>query len=109
MACIKGIAALPQTRRPVALFSDSSYVVNGISKGWAKGWKKRGWKKSDGTPAVNPDLWQELLNLTADIAITFHWVKGHSGHPLNERCDELAVQSARGAERIPDNGYKGAA
>ena len=105
MACIKGISALPQTDRPVALFSDSSYVVNGISKGWAKGWRKRGWKKSDGNPAINPDLWAQLLDLTEGLNITFHWVKGHAGHPLNERCDELAVQSARGDELIEDTGY----
>jgi len=106
MACIKGIAALTQTDRPVALFSDSSYVVNGISKGWAKGWRKRGWKKSDGNPAINPDLWGQLLDLTSDLTISFHWVKGHAGHPLNERCDELAVQSARGEDLIEDRGYK---
>jgi len=109
MACIKGISALPQTDRPVALFSDSSYVVNGISKGWAKGWRKRGWKKSDGNPAINPDLWAQLLELTENLKISFYWVKGHAGHPLNERCDELAVQSARGNELIEDKGYTGSA
>ncbi len=107
MACIKGITALSQPDRPVALFSDSSYVVNGISKGWAKGWRKRGWKKSDGNPAVNPDLWEQLLDLTDGLTISFYWVKGHAGHPLNERCDELAVQSARGNNLIEDTGYKG--
>ena len=106
-ACIKAIEALSQTDRPVALFSDSSYVVNGISKGWAGGWRKRGWKKSDGKPAVNPDLWERLLDLTADLNISFHWVKGHAGHPLNERCDELAVQSARGKNLVEDTGYSG--
>lgn len=105
MACIKGIGALSATDRPVALFSDSSYVVNGISKGWAKGWRKRGWKKSDGNPAINPDLWKQLLDLTNDLKISFHWVKGHAGHPLNERCDELAVQSARGENLFEDKGY----
>ena len=106
-ACIKALEALSQTDRPVALFSDSSYVVNGISKGWARGWRKRGWKKSDGKPAVNPDLWERLLDLTADLNISFHWVKGHAGHPLNERCDELAVQSARGNNLVEDTGYSG--
>ncbi len=106
-ACIKAIEALSQTDRPVALFSDSSYVVNGIRKGWARGWRKRGWKKSDGKPAVNPDLWERLLDLTADLNISFHWVKGHAGHPLNERCDELAVQSARGKNLVEDTGYSG--
>ncbi len=105
MACIKGIEALPSREQSVALFSDSKYVVNGISKGWARGWRRRGWKKSDGTPAMNADLWERLLDLTEDLDISFHWVKGHAGHPLNERCDQLAVQSARGEELQPDNGY----
>lgn len=107
MACIKGISALPVTDRPVALFSDSSYVVNGYSKGWAKGWRKRGWLKSDGKAAVNSDLWKQLLDITKNLQISFHWVKGHAGHPLNERCDELAVQSARGNDLIEDVGYEG--
>ena len=107
MACIKGIEALPSRKKKVALFSDSKYVVNGISKGWARGWRKRGWKKSDGKPAVNPDLWGMLLDLIQGLDISFHWVKGHAGHPLNERCDQLAVQSARGEDLVEDSGYKG--
>ncbi len=106
MACIKGIEALDKTNRPIALFSDSSYVVNGISKGWAKGWRKRNWMKSDGQPAINPDLWEQLLDLTENLTISFHWVKGHAGHPLNERCDQLAVQNARGEDLVKDEGYK---
>ena len=107
MACIKGIEALPTRTEAVALFSDSKYVVNGISKGWAQGWRKRGWLKSDGNPAVNSDLWAKLLDLTEGLDISFHWVKGHAGHPLNERCDQLAVQSARGETLQLDSGYKG--
>ncbi|MEA3468468.1 MAG: ribonuclease HI [Thermodesulfobacteriota bacterium] len=107
MACIQGIEALPSRKRKVALFSDSKYVVNGISKGWAREWRKRGWLKSDGKPAVNPDLWEMLLDLTQGLDISFHWVKGHAGHPLNERCDQLAVQSARGDGLVEDFGYKG--
>lgn len=107
MACIKALESLHDTSRPVALFSDSSYVVNGISKGWARGWRKRGWMKSDGKPAVNPDLWERLLESTEHLDITFHWVKGHAGHPLNERCDQLAVQSAKGDHLIEDEGYQG--
>ncbi len=106
MACIKGIEALPTRERKVALFSDSSYVVNGISKGWAKGWRKKGWRKSDGQPAMNPDLWEHLLGLIQGLNISFHWVKGHAGHPLNERCDQLAVQSARGKNLEEDLGYR---
>lgn len=106
MACVKGIEALSSRTEPVALFSDSKYVVNGISKGWAKGWRKRGWVKSDGNPAVNADLWAKLLDLIEKLTISFHWVKGHAGHPLNERCDQLAVQSARGDDLLVDSGYK---
>ncbi len=105
MACIKGISALPRRDGTVALFSDSKYVVNGISKGWAVGWRKRGWLKSDGKPAINSDLWAELLDLIDGLDIRFHWVKGHAGHPLNERCDRLAVQSARGKSLQEDRGY----
>ncbi len=107
MACIKGIEALPTRSKTVALFSDSKYVVNGISKGWAKSWRKRGWLKSDGKPAVNSDLWAILLDIIEGLAITFHWVKGHAGNPLNERCDKLAVSSARGDNLPVDSGYKG--
>lgn len=107
MACIKGIEALPSSSEKVALFSDSQYVVNGISKGWAKAWRRRNWLKSDGNPAVNADLWARLLDLTEGIDIVFNWVKGHAGHPLNERCDQLAVQSARGENLKVDSGYKG--
>jgi ribonuclease HI len=106
MACIKGIESLTDKSRPIALFSDSSYVVNGISKGWAKGWRKRNWMKSDGQPAINPDLWEQLLDLTENLEISFHWVKGHAGHPLNERCDQLAVQSARGENLVEDKEYR---
>lgn len=106
MACLKGIAALPDRSGTVALFSDSKYVVNGISKGWAKGWRKRGWLKSDGKPAINADLWEALLDAIEGLDISFHWVKGHAGHPLNERCDELAVQSARGTSLQEDVGYR---
>ncbi len=107
MACIKGIEALPSRKKKVVLFSDSKYVVNGISKGWARAWRNRGWLKSDGKFAVNPDLWERLLDLTQGLAISFHWVKGHAGHPLNERCDQLAVQSARGDDLVEDSGYQG--
>ncbi len=107
MACIKGIEALPSSTEPVALFSDSKYVVNGISRGWATGWRKRGWRKADGSPAVNADLWERLLDLIEGLDISFNWIKGHAGHPLNERCDQLAVQSARGGGLKPDNGYMG--
>ena len=87
------IQALSALKFPckVKLTTDSRYVVDGIEKGWAKGWKKRGWKKSDGKPALNPDLWERLLELLEVHDVEFCWIKGHDGHPENERCDRLAV------------------
>lgn len=107
MGCIVALQKLERREAPIMLYSDSSYVVNGITKGWAKGWQKRGWIKSDHKPAVNPDLWQQLLELIAPLQITFNWVKGHAGNPLNERCDQLAVASARQGRLPPDLGYSG--
>lgn len=87
------ITALEALKYPceVRITTDSKYVVDGISKGWAVGWKKRGWKKSDGKPALNPDLWERLLALLEVHKAEFVWIKGHAGHPENERCDRLAV------------------
>ncbi len=86
------IEALSKLKSPcdVTLTSDSKYVCDGITKGWAQSWKKKGWKKSDGSPALNVDLWEKLLELCAYHNVTFAWVKGHAGHPYNERCDEMA-------------------
>jgi ribonuclease HI len=106
MACIAALRALKSRDRPITIFSDSSYVVNGISKGWAANWRRRGWIKADGKPAVNPDLWQELLNLVTGLDITFQWVRGHAGNPLNERCDELAVTTARQDNLPVDTEYE---
>ena len=75
----------------VVLTTDSQYLVNGMTKGWAKSWKKNGWIKSDKKPALNSDLWERLLELDEIHNIKFVWVKGHAGHPENERCDRLAV------------------
>lgn len=106
MACIVALREVSPRDKPITLYSDSSYVVNGITKKWAVGWRKRGWIKSDGKPAINPDLWRELLELTEELTVTFCWVKGHAGHPLNERCDELAVSSARKSGLPVDEGYE---
>lgn len=75
--------------------SDSQYVINGLEKGWAKGWRARGWKKADKSPALNPDLWAKALDLAEQHRITYVWVKGHAGHPENERCDQLAVAQSK--------------
>lgn len=89
------IEALRLLKEPctVALYSDSKYVIDGITKGWAKSWRARGWKKADKTPAKNPELWGALLDLLEIHTVTFHWVKGHADNPYNNRCDELAVQA----------------
>lgn len=106
-ACLAALESLAAPAWPVALYSDSSYVVNGISKGWAASWRRRGWRKADGQPALNPDLWQRLLKLSEELEVTFIWVRGHAGNPLNERCDQLAVAAARQPGLPPDPGYPG--
>jgi ribonuclease HI len=107
MACIVALQHLKERNRPITVWSDSSYVVNGISKGWARGWRQRGWIKSDKQPAVNPDLWAELLELVEAMDVTFQWVRGHAGHPLNERCDQLAVAALKKKNLPKDEGYLG--
>ena len=89
-AAIAGLAALKEPCC-VTLYSDSKYLVDAITKGWAAGWRSRGWRKADKSPALNVDLWQQLLELLEQHEVTFVWVKGHAGHPENERCDRMAV------------------
>lgn len=93
-AVISSLSALKEPCKAI-ITTDSKYVVDGITKGWAKSWQKNGWVKSDKKPALNPDLWGKLLELCDQHDVEFVWVKGHAGHPENERCDQLAV-----------NGYK---
>ena len=93
-AVIKGLSALKEPCI-VELYSDSKYVIDALEKGWAWGWKKKGWVKSDKKPALNPDLWEELLRLTQVHKLTYHWVKGHASNPYNNRCDELAVAESK--------------
>ena len=89
-AVIKALQALKEPCT-VELYSDSKYVIDALQKGWAAGWKKRGWIKSDKKPALNPDLWDTLLTLVERHDVHYHWVKGHAANPKNNRCDELAV------------------
>lgn len=91
------IAALEQLKEPceIDLCSDSQYVINGLQKGWAKGWRARGWKKADKSPALNSDLWARLLDLSEAHTIHYNWIKGHAGHSENERCDRLAVEQSK--------------
>ena len=91
-AAIEALRYAPEGTR-VALYTDSQYLKNGITK-WVAGWKRRGWRKADGQPVLNQELWMELDRLYAAHTVDFHWVKGHAGNPLNERCDTLAKQAA---------------
>ena len=89
-AVIEGLSALKEPCI-VELYSDSKYVIDGLSLGWAEGWRKNGWRKSDKKPALNPDLWEKLLELTAVHQMRYHWVKGHAENEKNNRCDQMAV------------------
>lgn len=89
-AVIEGLSALKEPCI-VRLCSDSRYVVDAIEKGWAKSWQRNGWRKADKSPAQNADLWERLLTLLDRHQVTLCWVRGHQGHPENERCDRLAV------------------
>ena len=93
-AVIEGLSALKEPCI-VELYSDSKYVIDGLSKGWAVSWRKNGWKKADKKPALNPDLWETLLNLTERHQLHYHWVKGHADNPYNNRCDQLAVAESK--------------
>lgn len=89
-AVIEALAALKEPCE-VKLTTDSKYVCDSINKGWVYSWKQNGWKKADKKPALNVDLWEKLLTLLETHKVEFVWVKGHNGHPYNERCDKLAV------------------
>ena len=89
-AVIRGLEALNEPCA-VELYSDSKYVIDALEKGWARGWKARGWVKADKKPALNPDLWDKLLALCERHTVNLHWVKGHAENQYNNRCDELAV------------------
>jgi ribonuclease HI len=91
MAVIKGLTSLTRATK-VELYSDSKYVLDGL-KEWLPNWKRRGWKTASKQPVKNQELWQQLDELASKHTVTFHWVKGHAGHPENERCDELAVRA----------------
>ncbi|WP_147819913.1 ribonuclease HI [Salidesulfovibrio onnuriiensis] len=100
-AVIEGLRALT---RPcsVELYTDSKYVQQAITKGWLKNWQKNGWQTAAKKPVKNQDLWRDLMPLLEKHRIDFRWVKGHSGHPENERCDELARTAASGRNLLPD-------
>lgn len=104
MAVIKALEALKEPCQ-VRVVSDSEYVVNGITKGWAKVWRAKAWRRS-GKVVPNWELWRRLLELCEYHRVTFEWVRGHAGHAENERCDELAVAAAGGADLPADAGYE---
>lgn len=97
MELTAAVKALEALKYPclVTLVTDSRYLVDGIEKGWAKSWKARGWRRSNGKTALNSDLWERLLSLLDIHRVRFEWIAGHSGHPENERCDTLAVTQSK--------------
>lgn len=107
MELLGAIVGLEAITRPCAieLYSDSTYVVHAMTKGWLQGWQKRGWKTSSRQAVKNRDLWERLARAVEGHEIRWHWVKGHSGDPENERCDELAVAAANGDGLLDDDGY----
>jgi len=108
MAVIAALEELGKTEKPVKIFSDSQYTLNGITKGWARNWRKNGWKKSDGKPAKNSDLWGRILDIVDRFPeLSFQWVRGHAGNSMNERADELANGIAQTRALSEDTGYCG--
>lgn len=104
MACIAGLEALDQGYN-VTVFSDSRYLVDGVTKGWVFTWKKNNWRRSNGALVENIDLWERILVLLRKHQVKFVWVKGHNGHPENERCDQFATAAANSSVLLEDTGY----
>ena len=101
LAVIAGLEAIKKEGIPVTIYSDSKYVVESIEKGWIWGWEKKNFSKKK-----NPDLWQRYIPLHKKYKPKFVWIKGHAGHPENERCDQLAVAAAEGYELLVDEEYE---
>lgn len=101
------ISALEALKVPckVDVYTDSQYVVNAFNQHWIENWIRRGWRKSDKNPVLNADLWQRLIKAMDEHDVTYHWVKGHAGHPENERCDKLATSAADGDMLKEDTDY----
>jgi ribonuclease HI len=104
MELMAAIVALEALNRPcdVELYSDSKYLIDAFNQNWIDGWIRKGWKRGKNEPVKNVDLWQRLLKAVSPHRVTFHWVKGHDGHPENERCDRLATSAADGDALIED-------
>jgi len=101
MAVIAGLEAIKKPGIPVTIYSDSKYVVEAVEKGWLWGWEKKDFAKK-----ANPDLWKRYIPLHQKYKPKFVWIRGHAGHPENERCDQLAVEAAQGFQLPPDTGYE---
>jgi ribonuclease HI len=101
MAVIAGLEAIRKTGIPVTIYSDSKYVVEAVEKGWIWGWEKKNFSKK-----ANPDLWKRYIPLHHKYKPKFVWIRGHAGHPENERCDQLAVEAAQSFQLPPDTGYE---
>ena len=104
LGAITALDALKGHQR-VVLTTDSQYVINGIEKGWAARWQANGWMRNKKERALNPDMWERLLKVCDRHDVRFEWIRGHTGHPENERCDELANTAARGGDQILDEGF----
>ena len=105
MELMAAIAALETLNRPcaVTLYSDSQYLVNAFNQHWVDNWIRKGWKRSQNQPVLNRSLWERLLRAMQPHKVVYVWVKGHAGHPQNERCDALATAAADGENLIPDD------
>ncbi len=104
LAVIRGLSMLKETCN-VNIYSDSKYVIDAITQGWVYKWEANCWMRNKKEKAVNVDLWEQLLVLLDEHNVEFHWVKGHAGHPENERCDKLAVNAYLSEELLEDEGY----
>jgi ribonuclease HI len=104
-AAIAGLSVLKEPCR-VTIYSDSQYLVHAVEKGWARRWRSKGWMRNSKEKAINPDLWEKLLNLCEIHKVEFKWVRGHAGESENERCDELAKAAASSSGLPEDEGYR---
>lgn len=107
MELLAVVVALETLLRPceVEVHSDSQYVVNAFNQRWVQGWIRRGWRNAQRQPVKNVDLWKRLLAAMEPHRVSWVWVKGHAGHPLNERCDQLATEAADGGDLLEDEGF----
>lgn len=105
MGVIVGLEALTKACT-VDIYSDSQYVVKAFTEHWIDGWIQKNWKQGTKNPVKNIDLWKRLLEAKRKHQVLFHWIKGHAGHPQNERCDRLATQAADGENRLQDIGFQ---